>query len=477
MMKRFLKTLQKPFYWGILALALLNHFTTKSAYGQVDTSAVIPYEQFIQNVLKNHPEALQAQLKEAEAKAEMRRARGNFDPIFSSGIDQKSYDDKLYYRLFESELRVPTRLGVDLVGSYGQSSGEYVNPENRTGTSGLWNGGIEINVLQGLLMDEGRTDLRQAKTFQFMAQNQQQLILNDLIFGATEAYLKWQQAHASLDVVLESIDIAATYFENTKTSFLNGEQTAVDTLEASIILQDRENFLQSAKSALLDAERYLENFLWDEGDPDNLEDSNIPQPMTLPLFDKSGGEELLDSLPDHPMIQEKVNQQAIYEASQRLKREKLLPKLKLKYMPLLTPTQSGELPSYTRNDYKWGFSFAFPLLIRKERGEYQQSKIKVRSTELEIENKRNELYNYALNSLNQLSILEDQVKLQEQNVQGYAALLEAENEKFNFGESSVFLINKRQEKLLEGELKLIELQVKRELETLKYFYYTNNLMD
>lgn len=471
-------TIRKPFLSCLTFCLAWSLAALPAAAQSMDTAAVMPYEHFIQKVLKNHPEAYQAQLKEAEAKAEMRRARGYFDPVFSSGIDQKNYNNNLYYRHFDTELRLPTRLGVDLVGSFGQSSGQYVNPENSRGTNGLWNGGLEVNVLQGLLMDEGRTALRQAKTFQFMAQNQRQLILNDLIFGATEAYLKWQQAHASLDVVLESIDIAEIYFENTKTAFFNGEQTAVDTLEAYIILQDRRNLLQSAESALVDSERYLENFIWEEeGNPGNLESYNTPQSMALPLFDAMAEEELLDSLPDHPMIQEKVNQKEIFEAAQRLKREKLLPKLKVKYMPLLTPTQSGELPSYTQNDYKWGFSFSFPLLIRKERGEFQQSKIKVRNTELEIENKRNELYNYAFNSLNQLSILEEQVALQQQNVQGYAALLDAENEKFNFGESSVFLINNRQEKLLEGQIKLIELQVKRELETLKYLYFTNNLMD
>ncbi len=101
----------------------------------------------------------------------------------------------------------------------------------------------------------------------------------------------------------------------------------------------------------------------------------------------------------------------------------------------------------------------------------------MRNTQLEIDNKRNELYNSAITSLNQLGIIQDQVARQKQNIQGYAALLEAENEKFNYGESSVFLINKRQEKLLEGQLKLIDLHLKMQMVSLKYLYYTNNLMD
>ncbi|MDN3669761.1 TolC family protein [Echinicola jeungdonensis] len=461
----------------ILTLGLSFQALPFLALAQTDSTDVIKYDQFIQQVLQYHPKSKQAQLKDQEARAVLRSARGNFDPVLSSNLDQKHYDDKLYYRLFESELRLPTRLGVDLVGGFGKSSGQYINPEHRTGSAGLINAGIEINVLQGLLMDEGRTELKKAKSFQELAQNQQTNQLNELIYKATEAYLVWQRAYSSMEVVEESIQIAREYFENTKISFFNGEKTAVDTLEAYIILQDRQNLLQSTSASLVEAEQYLENYLWEEGNPNILDPSATPQKVDEKLFVLDEADRYVDSLQNHPLILEKVNQKNIYEASRRLKREKLLPKLKLKYMPLLTPSESGEWPSYTRSDYKWGFSFSFPLLIRKARGDYQQSAIKVRNTQLEIDNKRNELYNSAITSLNQLDLIRNQVVRQKQNIKGYAALLEAENEKFNFGESSVFLINKRQEKLLEGHLKLIDLHLKMQLVSMKYLYYTNNLME
>lgn len=73
-------------------------------------------------------------------------------------------------------------------------------------------------------------------------------------------------------------------------------------------------------------------------------------------------------------------------------------------------------------------------------------------------------------------ILRDQINIAEQNVAGYKRLLDGENEKFLFGESSVFLLNKRQEKYIQSQLKVVSLLVKLGTERLNYLYYTNGLL-
>ena len=69
-----------------------------------------------------------------------------------------------------------------------------------------------------------RTALQQAKIFQALAQNQQQTMLNDLIYNASATYLVWQQYAYFKTILLENIAIGKTYFENTKQSFFNGER-------------------------------------------------------------------------------------------------------------------------------------------------------------------------------------------------------------------------------------------------------------
>lgn len=457
------------FYFFLFLVAAWPSSTSAQALG-VDT---LDYTYFIQRVIAYHPLSEKARLNDLKAEATIRAARGNFDPVLASDFNQKLYGDYLYYRKSASELRLPTVAGLDLVAGYEKNSGTYLSSENQTPADGLWNAGIELNVLQGLLMDEGRTALRQAKAYAAIAEQQRTLQTNDVYFSATEAYLYWANSHASLQIVQENIELAENYFNNTKTSFFNGEKTAIDTVEAYIMWQDRKNLLQSVMSSFTSTQKNLENYLWNENGwyeasfmvPDSLQ--QIVPGQEAPSFS-------LDTLDRHPLLQEAQFKLDALEADRRMKQEKLLPKLKLKYMPLLTPDGEG-LPGYNENDYKWGFSFSFPLLLRGERGNLQLGKVKVMEQQLEIENKTISLQNKVLNSLQQINYLQAQEAIQIQNVAGYQRLLWAENEKFKLGESSVFLLNKRQEKYLEGQLKLVDLITKRQLEQLKYRYYTNTL--
>jgi len=49
------------------------------------------------------------------------------------------------------------------------------------------------------------------------------------------------------------------------------------------------------------------------------------------------------------------------------------------------------------------------------------------------------------------------VQINQSTIDNYDALLDAENEKFRFGESSIFLLNNREQKLIEAQLKLVKL--------------------
>ena len=94
-----------------------------------------------------------------------------------------------------------------------------------------------------------------------------------------------------------------------------------------------------------------------------------------------------------------------------------------------------------------------------------------------FENKRNELQNKIESGWQQLLLLQEQLILLSNNVENYKRLLDGENEKFNYGESSVFLLNKRQEKYINGQLKLIETYIKRQMELLNFLYFSNQLVN
>jgi len=460
----------------LICLSSLLFCFSFNGIAQTD-STTLSYQEFLINIVRYHPIAKQAELRIDFADAEWLAAKGNLDPMLTSDWNQKNFDDKLYYRQFQGKLKVPTILGVDFIAGYENTEGVFLNPENKTDEFGLWNVGVEVNLLQGLWINERRTALQQAKIFRNIAENEREILLNELIYSASLAYLDWQQNFFAQQVILESIELAETYFDNTKQSYLGGEKTAMDTLEALLILQDAVTKSQFYEGKRLKAQQNLENFLWFNDVPLILEPTAKPETYQQPIFEITPNPNLQNLLLNHPAINEKINKQAYFEVEQRLKREKLKPKLKVKFNPLLATTNDGVSPTYSTSDYKWGFDFSFPLFLRSERAGIQQGEVKLLEIALDIENKRNELRNKIEASQQQQTVLQAQLALQQQNVTGYQRLLDGENEKFLYGESSVFLLNKRQEKYIDGRLKLIETYIKLEMEILNYLYYINGLVE
>lgn len=449
-------------------------FYAFTIFAQPDNIIVLSYKNYIKNIINHHPTAKQANLKIQLADAEILAAKGNLDPKVNADWRQKNFDDKLYYQNYQANISLPTNYGISLAGGYENTSGGYLNPENLTDDFGLWFLSIEANVLQGLLVNERTTALDKAKVFQQLAQNEQQIIVNDLLYDASTAYLLWQLYWYSYEVLESNSKLSETYFINTKQTYLNGEKTAMDTLEAYIQFQDAVGLLQSNEQQLTKARFMLENFLWFDDEPTILKQNIIPENYENNSLPKALNIETVD-LNDLPQIKATLNKLTYTEIEQRLKREKLKPKLKLKYNPLIGTGNDDVKPNLSFNNFKWGFNFSMPLLLRTERANIEKGAIKIRETKLELENKRNQLQNKIENSWQQQKLLLAQTTLLIQNVDGYEKLLEGENFKFNFGESSVFLLNKRQEKFINGKLKLLKTSIQQQFEFLNYLYYSNQL--
>lgn len=455
-------------------LFILLSFIGQLGFAQLDTD-ILSYRDYIKSIYQYHPIAKKAYLKSDWAEATELEARGNLDPKIASDWNQKRFDDKLYYSKYQAKVKLPTAYGIDVVGGYENTEGILLNPESTTDDFGLWNVGVEVNVLQGLIVNERRTSMQQASVMQDLANNERQLILNDLIYDASIAYLVWQQYDSFDKVLEENVSLALNYVDNTKQSYRNGEKTAMDTLEAFILYQDAISEQQKNEMNLIKSRQQVENYLWYDDSAISLKPDAQPENYMNPIISSSS---IMDDqdLSKHPLLLASMNKRSILEIEQRLKREKLKPKLKLKYNPLLASSSNSIAPNYSINDYKWGFDFSMPLLFRSERGALQKSKIKVQELNLDIDNKQNELQNKIENSRQQQTLLRDQLMLLSDNVNNYKRLLEGESEKFKYGESSIFLLNKRQEKYIYGRLKLIETFIKRQLELLNYRYYSNQLL-
>ena len=157
---------------------------------------------------------------------------------------------------------------------------------------------------------------------------------------------------------------------------------------------------------------------------------------------------------NHPKLRAlnfKLDQLSI---ERRLKAEMLKPQLDLEYN--FVNENVSNIDGYDIGEYTFGVYFKLPLFLRKERGDLNLAKAKVQQIELDLELVNTQLINKISQIENQILSYQRQVSASQDIANDNQALLVGEERKFSFGESSVFLLNQREIKFIEAQLKYIE---------------------
>jgi outer membrane protein TolC len=420
-------------------------------------------QEFLELVMENHPLIQQAENLRKMGDFAVMAARGNFDPELYSKNKQKFYDQKNYYQYSESGISLATRTGITLQGGYDWTAGEFLSNESTLPNAGLWYAGVSVPVLQGLFIDDRRASLQKAFVDRRAFENEAQLLLIDILLEGSNYYWQFAKFQYQKRVIEEAIELAQDNFENYKISYEQGDKPAVDTLEASIQLQNLNIQNQQLEVDLANAKLNLFTFLWGKDQP--IEESDL-NATAINNISQSKIDSLRASLPifiqEHPAIRESEYKIQKLQIDNRLKKEKLKPKLNLEYNLLQDP--AGNISEIQNLDnYNWGLTFSMPLLLRQPRGELRMNEIKLENTNFELQQKRLSIRNKARQYENTFENIAQQLKTYQNIVTQYESLLTAELRKFEIGESSIFLINYRQMSLVNARMKYIELQAKYRL--------------
>jgi outer membrane protein TolC len=449
-----------------LLVTLLMH-QTFIAFSQGDSTKMLSANAYIEIVKKFHPLAKQASLIPEIAQAELLSAKGGWDPKINSDYYSKTYNGINYYSYFETKVSIPTWYGIEVKTGYDFAYGSKLNSETKLPSNGLGYVGISVPLVKNLMLDKQRAALQQAKLFKEASEQQRLVLLNELLLNALTTYYEWSYAYNEYDIYKEAVRIAQVRFEATKKLATLGDRSAIDTTEALTQLQSRQFQLNDAKLNYLNAGLELSNFLWIENDqPYQLDASIIPADLYADFTNADIQLSKLDELINiqcqtHPALLNYNYKLKQLEVERKLKIENLKPSLNVNYN-LLSEQFSFKSTAglIFNNNFKFGLNFSMPLTFMQGRGELKITKLKIQETSLAIDYKRQELVNKLKSYFNDLLILRDQIQLYEQTLNGYKQLLDGENVRLYNGESSLFLVNARENKYLESQLKLRELQAK-----------------
>lgn len=454
-------------------LVFIVFFLHYISWGQEEQS-ILTYDQYISIVKEHHPLVKNAELRALSGQYQLKYAKGSFDAKIFSDIDQKYFDEKRYFSLMNSGLKVPAWFGIEVKAGYEHNIGDFVSNENKLPQAGLWYAGISVPVGQGLLIDERRVELKKARLNEEMTKQEQVLLLNELVYEASKTYWTWFQSYNNLLIYENAKDLAQDRFNAVLSEAKSGNRPFIDTLEAGIQLQNRRLSLQEADLQYKNASLKLTVYLWAEGFiPLELEESTTPQERSAIAVLDLENDFLLraDTIGlNHPEVMRsnlKIDQ---LKVDKRWAIEKFIPKVRVNYNFLTEPAGGNLFPNYTINDYKWGLNFSMPISFAQERQKFNMAKLKIQAAQMELETKRKMIEIKAMASINKWQTTKNQVDLYQRTVNDYEKLLEGERTMFNAGESSLFMVNSRELGFISAQVKLVELITKNHLAKLETNY-------
>jgi len=438
---------------------LLFLLCVTSVYGQDFNKEELSYNEFLGYIKKYHPLVKQANLEVSNAQAALMLARGGFDPKIEVDYDQKRFSGTEYYSLLNSSFKIPTWYGIEIKAGFNQTDGRYFNPENRTPQAGLTSLGITVPLGQGLIINERMADVREGKLQIQLSDAQRKLRAIEVLYKASEAYFDWKRSFTEAELYKDYLGFASTRFEGIKQLIELGDSPAIDSVEAGITVRNRQLNLENANLKLIKAKLNLANYLWIEDVPVELEDNVKPEQnllQTLPETLRTNELSInVNELDGHPKIQSLQTKLSILEINRQLKANKLLPKANVGYNYLSEP---DNFDSFRVADYKFNVNFSVPIFLRKERGNLKLAKLKIQDAEYDLSQQRLELKNKISAQQTEIESLRKQKNIIDALVTDYTTMLNSEEKLFSFGESSIFLINSRENNLVNARLSQINIE-------------------
>lgn len=416
------------------------------------------FNEFLGYVKKYHPLVKQADLKLNEAQANLMLARGAFDPKIEVDFSEKQFKDKNYYSILNSSFKIPTWYGIELKAGFDNTEGIYMNPENTLPNTGLTSVGISVPIGQGLLINQRMADLRKAKVAQNLNAAERNLQAIEVLYEASISYINWKRSFDEVKLYENYLENALFRYEGVTKLINQGDKPAIDSVEAGIVVKTRKLNLEDAKLKFIKSKLDLSNYLWLENNiPLELKDELEPErTLASTIKDALQINELgIIDLDNHPKIRAfdaKIN---MLKIERQLKANALLPKIDLSYNYLSEPSAFQE---YRFEDYKIGVNFSIPIFLRKERAGLKLAKLKIQDTEFSLQFERKNLENKLKSQQQEIISLQKQQAYNNQLVADFKQLLNSEDRLFNMGESSLFLINSRENALVTSQLNEIALE-------------------
>ena len=439
------------FFWSFFMLMSFSCFSQKTQ--------PLTLEAVLLSVSRCYPQIKIARLEINKTHGEYMSALGKFDP--SLRLNSASQPVGGYINNYgDTELNIPTFYnGVKLFGGYrnGQGNWPIYYQNYLTNSGGEYRAGLSLPLLRDRLIDKERAGLLTKAEKIRMKQQDAAVTKINVYQEAIKAYWQWVQAGWQVETFKQLKFLA----EKRQAAIVNqanqGDLPKLAIAENSQQIVQREQLLNQGKMIYEQARINLSLYYRDK--KGNLEpplSRELPSDILELSVHPADG---LLQLKQHPALRKLQNYSNIIKLKHTLAKNELLPNLDA---TAYTFKQNGVggYPLLIPQAAMVGVSFKFPLLQREAKGKVMSARNELQQITTEkkfvfdqLKNQLSNLYIGINRYHQQLDLLNKELNLAKQVQYG-------ETQKFYEGDSTLFLVNQREQATVQVRLNSINAKVR-----------------
>jgi outer membrane protein TolC len=280
----------------------------------------------------------------------------------------------------------------------------------------------------------------------------------EIIYEASLRYFDWKRNYDEVKLYENYLKNAQIRFEGVAKLIEQGDKPAIDSVEAGITVRNRKLNLEDSNLKLTKSRLALSNFVWTINNiPLELSETIIPERNLKNTIQTTLNQNGLEQfqVANHPKIKAWNTKIDMLEIDRKLKSNSLLPKIDVSYNYLSEPDYFS---NYRFQDYKLGLNFSMPLFLRKERAGVKLAQLKIQDSQFSREFETLQLQNKVKAQEQEISSLKKQLEFTTRLVTDFDTMLKAEDRLFEIGESSLFVINSRENSLVSAQINNIAVE-------------------
>ena len=421
------------------------------------SAGVLSLDEVLQSAETAYPLLLATIQERAMAEGKSLSAEGAFDTKLSAKSGSNQFG---FYRNRENGAEISQPLqnwGAELFGGYKRGQGNFGPWEEDvlTLSRGEWSGGLRMSLLRNRETDERRTELALARLSIELADASIDQRRLRVLEAASKSYWDWVSAGHRLSVVEDLLRIADERHAQVQESVAAGQIAAIEIADNQRAVLERRSAVVAAERDLQTAQLELSLFYRDAAGRPQVADRDMlpefPEPETISADQR--GADLARALVLRPEIAGTLVKVRQANAGLRLARNGLLPEVDVteRY------GRDAGVGSITKrgDEFVASLSITTPFQRRKAKGESAIQQAKLVQLEQELRFARNRVLVEVRTALAALDAALQRLELARAEMDVARQLADAERERFDLGDSTLFVVNLRELSAAGAGLKVV----------------------